>query len=45
MEKNPILNQSKAKIILVDANAWYLVGPGLSNTEFMLDELIKGTQH
>ncbi|AUZ06147.1 putative iron ABC transporter substrate-binding protein [Vitreoscilla sp. C1] len=44
-KKNPILNQSKAKIILVDANAWYLVGPGLSNTEFMLDELIKGTQH
>lgn len=45
LKKNPILKNSKAKVILVDANAWYLVGPGLANTEFMLDELIKGTQH
>ena len=44
LKKHPILSQSKAKVILVDANAWYLVGAGLGNTEAMLDELIAATQ-
>ena len=44
MQKNPILQQAKGKVIMVDANAWYLTGAGLANTELMLDELIKATQ-
>lgn len=44
MRENPILSQAKGKVILVDANAWYLTGAGLANTELMLDELLKGTR-
>lgn len=44
MQKNAILQQAKGKVIMVDANAWYLTGAGLANTELMLDELIKATQ-
>lgn len=44
VKTHPILSQSQAKFIFVDANAWYLVGAGLDNTEWMLDELIKGTR-
>ena len=44
MQKNAILQQTKGKVIMVDANAWYLTGAGLANTELMLDELIKATQ-
>ncbi len=44
LQKNAILRQAKGKIIMVDANAWYLTGAGLANTELMLDELIKATK-
>ena len=44
LQKNAILQQAKGKVIVVDANAWYLTGTGLANTEVMLDELIKVTQ-
>ena len=44
IQKNAILQQAKGKIIMVDANAWYLTGAGLANTELMLDELIKATK-
>ena len=44
MRENPILSKAKGKVILVDANAWYLTGAGLANTELMLDELLKGTR-
>lgn len=44
LKKNPILNQAKGKVILVDANAWYITGAGLANTELMLDELLNATR-
>lgn len=44
IRENPIVSKAKGKVILVDANAWYLTGAGLANTELMLDELIKSTQ-
>lgn len=48
IQKHPVLKNAKAvkdkKIIYVDADAWYLTGPGLDNTAFMLQELIKGTK-
>lgn len=44
IRQNPILSKAKGKVIMVDANAWYLTGAGLANTELMLDELLKGTK-
>ena len=48
IQKHPVLKNAEAvknkKVIYVDADAWYLTGPGLDNTAFMLQELIKGTK-
>lgn len=44
MANNSILNKARGKVIVVDANAWYLTGAGLANTDLMLNELMQATQ-
>ena len=46
IKTHPVLSTAQAvkhnRVIFVDADAWYLTGAGLANTEFMLKELAQG---